>query len=80
MAKARTGKKTVIKVGIKKNEPVKVTVKKPVGKPPKQIKMLISLANMRSSWIMGQTYNVPADVSVNTARDWVACGVAEDVS
>jgi len=47
------------------------------GKPPKRIKMLTSLANTRG-FKMGASYDVPKDVPVETARSWIACGVAEE--
>ena len=80
MAKTKTTKAKT-KVGIKnaqKVEPVKV--KKPVGQPPKQIKMLMNLASPYGTYSKGSTYSVPKDVPVDTARSWVGCGVAEKVS
>ena len=85
MAKAKTkGKATVkekpkTKFGIKKpDDTPKKSHKKPTGKPPKRIKMLMSLAGPRKAYQMGQSYDVPHDIPVNTARGWVACGVAEE--
>lgn len=75
MAKA----KTKTKVGIKKEEPVApvAEVKTPPGKPPKRIRMLMSVANTRA-FDMGRVFLVPQDVPVNTARSWIACGIAEE--
>jgi len=80
MAKTKTTKAKT-KVGIKnaqKVEPVKV--KKPVGQPPKQIKMRMNLASAHAAYSKGDIYDVPKDIPVNTARSWVACGAAEKVS
>ena len=85
MAKAKAKKtekvkeKGKTKYGIKtpNDTPVK-TYKKPTGKPPKRIKMLMSLADSRKAYQMGQSYDVPKDIPANTARGWVACGVAEE--
>ena len=74
-------KKTKTKVGIKKaNKTTAVKEKKPTGKPPKSIRMLTSLATFKGSFQMGQVYNVPADVPVETARSWVAGNSAEKVT
>lgn len=81
-AKAKEAKigKTGIKVGIKEPNMTKAEVaKKPTGKPPKVIKMLVSLANPNRAYTMGRSYNVPAEVSVDTARSWIDSGVAEKV-
>jgi hypothetical protein len=74
-------KKTKTTHGIK--EPDKRTApkgRKPVGKPPKSIKMLTSLATVRKAYTMGRTYRVPHDVSVNNARTWIDQGAAEKIS
>ena len=52
----------------------------PKGKPPKVIKMNMSLGNQFGSYIKGKNYRVPHEVPVNTARSWVRTGAAEDVS
>ena len=81
MAKAKGKDKTAkTKVGIKDPQivgPAKKK-KKPTGKPPKRIKMLMNLARHDAVFSMGKSYSVPQDVSANTARDWVASGVAEE--
>lgn len=76
----RRKKSTKTKVGIKDPEIVKPKEKKdPPGKPPKQIKMLIMLANQHHVYLVGHSYKVPGDVSVKTARSWINSGVAEEV-
>jgi len=72
-------KKTKTKVGIKKPGPVHIKgkEKKPTGKPPKRIRMLMTLAN-RNIYLVGHSYNVPQEVPVNTARSWVESGAAEE--
>lgn len=48
---------------------------------PKRIKVTMSLANARHSYIPGISYEVGRDVSEDTARAWLGCGVAiEDKS
>jgi hypothetical protein len=87
MAKKKTpatpaaAKKGVSKTtdGKKRNEAQPAPArKKPTGKPPKVIRMLTSLGNVRS-FQQGHSYRVPQDVPVDTARSWVACGAAEKV-
>lgn len=78
MAKTKVTKTTH---GIK--EPDKRTPpkgRKPTGKPPKEIKMLTSLATPRKAYTMGRTYRVPADVSVENARTWIDQGHAEKIT
>lgn len=71
------GKKT--KVGIKDPELTHVKAKKPTGKPPSHIKMLMSLANQHGSWENNRVYKVPQQVSNDTARRWIESGAAEKV-
>ena len=75
-------RKIKTKVGIKKEEPVKVKAEKktPPGKPPKRIRMLRSCANQYMAYIKGHSYEVPQEVPVNTARSWIEGGTAEDDS
>jgi len=48
---------------------------------PKRIRVLLSLANSRKSFISGKSYEVGMDVSEETARSWLDSGVAiEDKS
>lgn len=54
--------------------------RKPTGKPPKEIKMLMSLATTRGAYTLGRIYRVPKDVSVDTARSWIDQNVAEKIS
>ena len=49
----------------------------PKGKPPKRIRMLISVGNTKM-YQRGEVFSVPHDVPVNTARSWIAAGVAEE--
>lgn len=72
-------KTTKTKVGIKKPDPV-IEAKKKIsgGKPPKRIRMLMSVANKDRAFTMGSIYRVPHDVPVNTARSWIESGVAEE--
>lgn len=72
--------KTKTKVGKKKAEATVPTGRKPTGKPPKRIKMLMSLASADKAYTMGQCYDVPADVGADTARAWVGSKVAEKIS
>jgi len=74
MAK-KTGK---VKVGIKDAGPKHVKTKKPVGKPPKRIRMLMTLANQHGAWQIGESYDVPHEVPVDSARRWLASGAAEE--
>jgi len=73
-------KKKKTKVGIKKPTSVEAKTKKetPVGKPPKRIRMLISCANHYRAFSPGDVLLVPQEVSVNTARSWIASGAAEE--
>ena len=74
-------KKTKTKVGIKEPDAKPVEKKKkPTGKPPKEIKMLMSLANQDMAYVKGKVYQVPHQVAVNTARSWIDSGAAEKVS
>lgn len=77
---AKKVKKTKIEFGIKEPAPVKAKAKRetPVGKPPKRIRMLMSLANKDMAYTVGHSYNVPHEVSVNTARSWIESGAAEE--
>ncbi len=73
------GKKSNVKVGIKEPTPhVSTAFKAPPGKPPKKIKMLMSLA-AKQSYPEGSVYRVPQEVSVTTARSWISSGAAEEV-
>ena len=74
-------RKAKTKVGIKTPNSTPVQkAKKPIGKPPKEIKMLLSLANQDMAYVKGKVYDVPHEVSVDTARSWIASGAAEKVS
>ena len=44
----------------------------------KRIRMLMSLANAERAYTMGKSYRVPNEIAVNTARNWIACGAAEE--
>lgn len=78
-AKTSSKKTAKSKVGIKDPQTVKtVKKKKATGKPPERIKMLMNLARHDAVFSMGQSYRVPQDIPVQTARDWVAGGVAEE--
>lgn len=69
-----------VKVGIKDPQILEPTVKKePPGKPPKNIRMLMSLAGKGKSYPEGSVYRVPQDISVKTARSWIDSGAAEEV-
>jgi len=77
MARKSKGKGKV-KVGIK--DPVvhvSTAEKTPPGKPPKKIKMLMSLAGGGKSYPENSVYRVPHEVSVKTARSWISSGAAE---
>ncbi len=69
--------KTGIKVGIKEpnNTPIP-RVPPATGKPPKTIRMLMSLANQHRSYEKGKIYRVPHECPVPTARSWVRSGAA----
>ncbi len=69
-----------VKVGIKDANNDKVLVGQATGTPPSSIRMLVSLANQSGSFQKGHTYDVPHDVKVPTARNWVRSGAAEKVS
>jgi len=74
-------KKTKTKVGIKEPDTKPAQkVKKPTGKPPKEIKMNLSLANQDMAYVKGKVYQVPQQVSVDTARSWIDSGAAEKIS
>jgi len=84
--KARTTRKTTVKkgksktkVGIKGADAAKVLVGQATGKPPDRIRMLMSLSNQYGSFQKGHEYDVPHDVRVPTARNWVRSGAAEEV-
>lgn len=79
--KAKVSGKTKTKVGIKEPGPdhVKVEKETPVGKPPKWIRMLMSLANQDMAYIKGKIYRVPHDVPVQTARSWIDSEAAVEV-
>ena len=78
MGKQSSGKGGV-KLGIKDPTPhVSTASKEPPGKPPKKIRMLMSLA-ARQSYPEGSVYRVPQEVSVTTARSWINSGAAEEV-
>lgn len=69
--------KTKTKVGIKEKAPVHVKSKKPTFKPPKRIRMLRSCANQDMAYIKGHVYDVPRQVSVDTARRWIRSRTAD---
>ena len=72
-------KKTKTKVGIKAKAVEAVKVKAEKETPaPNRIRMLMSLANAERAYTMGKSYRVPHEISVNTARNWIACGAAEE--
>ncbi len=77
----RSSKKSKNKVGIK--EPQVIAPKEvehtPPGKPPKEIRMLVSCANPKGSYPEGSVYRVPQDVSIAYARGWIDCGAAEEI-
>ena len=77
---AKKTKKTKTKVGIRKLEEKSMTKKKkaPLGRPPKRIRMLMSLANQDAAYIRGKAYDVPKEVPANTARSWIDSGAAEE--
>ena len=75
--KKRAGGKAKIIVGTKEANNVRVAAEIPGGKPPKVIRMLMSLANARGSYKKGHTYTVPHEVRVPTARAWIHSGAAE---
>lgn len=72
------GKKTKTKVGIKGPNANKRKAKKLTGKPPKRIRMLRSCANQDMAYIKGHSYKVPEQVSIKTARSWLASETAEE--
>lgn len=78
MAK-QTGKGKV-KVGIKDPQviPEKEVNHTPPGKPPKRIRMLMSLASQNGSYPEGSVFLVPKEISVVTARSWLKSGAAEE--
>lgn len=81
-ARAKTTAKkgsSKVKVGIKDAGNDKVLVGQATGQPPSRIKMNESLANRYGSFQKGHTYDVPHDVKVPTARNWVRSGAAEEV-
>lgn len=78
MAKAKG--KGGVKVGIKDPTPhISTAVKQAPGKPPKKIRMLMSLAGGGKSYPEGTVYRVPQDILVKTARSWISSGAAEKV-
>lgn len=83
MARKSRGKdkgKGGTKLGIKEPQIIEAAAKKePPGKPPTQIRMLMSLAGQGKSYPEGSVYRVPADISVKTARSWISSGAAEEV-
>ena len=70
-------KKTKTDTKAKAVEVVKVKAEKETP-APNRIRMLMSLANADSSFTMGHSYDVPKEIAVNTARNWIACGAAEE--
>jgi len=83
----KTSKKTTgmatpkgTRVGIKEPGPELKKAKKPTGKPPKKIRMLISCANQFGSYEEGVVYDVPTQVPVDSARRWIRSGAAEKVA
>lgn len=68
-----------VKVGIKEEGPPLVKAEKPTGKPPKRIRMLITVGNKDGCYITGNVYKVPHEVPVDTARRWIRSGAAEVV-
>lgn len=80
MARKSKKDKGGVKVGIKDPSPhISTAEKSPPGKPPKTIRMLISLAGKGKSYPERSVYRVPNEVSVKTARSWVDSGAAEEV-
>ena len=79
-AKGKTARKSgaKIKVGTKEANDVRVTPPA-TGQPPSRIKMLMGLANQYGSFQKDHEYDVPHDVRVPTARNWIRDGVAEEV-
>ena len=67
-----------VKVGIKEANSVRITPQA-TGQPPSSIRMLMGLANQYGSFQKGHIYDVPHDVRVPTARNWIRDGVAEEV-
>lgn len=81
MAKNKGKKGGKVKVGIKGPNAEHVKSKKPTGKPPKQIRMTMSLANQHGAFLTNHLYLVPQEVPVDTARRWIESGAAvEDKS
>ncbi len=90
MAAKKTGRKktgatkigkTSIKYGTKEpNNTPPAKVHPPTGKPPKTIRMLMSLANQHMSYEKGKIYRVPHQCPVPTARSWIRSGAAEMVT
>jgi len=76
--KAKAIGKTKIKVGVKAAGKKHVKAKKPTGKPPKRVRMLMTLANKDMAYVTGHSYNVPQEVPVDTARRWIESGTAEE--
>jgi len=72
MAK-KTDKKTV-KESVKKPK----TVKPKEEKLPKKIKVLQCMANQDRSFSPGVPLEVGKDISEETAKSWLDCGIAEE--
>ncbi len=72
--------KTGTKVGTKPPGKPPAEAHPATGKPPKTIRMLMSLANQHRSYVNGSVYRVPQECPVPTARSWVASGAAEMVT
>ncbi len=75
--KSRKGK---IKVGIKEPANNHEKIGDATGKPPKAIKMNVTLSSQHGSWLKDETYQVPQQVPNSSARNWVRSGAAADVS
>ena len=44
----------------------------------KRIKMLMDFASGTTILTMGKSYRVPQDIPAETAKDWIAAGVAQE--
>ena len=78
--KKKTISKTSVKEGIKDPGNNHEAAAAPTGKPPKQIQMTMTLSGPAGVFMKGKTYQVPQEVSNDTARRWVRSGAADDVS
>lgn len=55
-------------------------VKEKLTPVPRRIRMLIACANQNRSFAPGDTFQVPQEIPVKTARGWINVGTAEDIS